>query len=92
MQAEIFTVEFKALRQRQSLSSRSSILSLNPFLNENELIRVGGWIENSPLPFRIKHPIFLASHSLVKMIIQHAHIQSLHAGIQLTLSTLRQGY
>jgi len=73
IQAEVF-VEFKTLRQQQSLLSRNSILSLNPFLDKNKLIRVGGRIENSPLPFRTEHPILLASHPLVKMIIRHAHM------------------
>lgn len=36
--------------------------------------------------------MILASHPLVKLIVQHAHLTSLHAGIQLTLATLRKEY
>jgi len=63
-------------------------LPLNPFLDENELIWVDGRIENSALPFHTKHPILLVSHSLIKMI----RSLILYAGIQFTLSTLRQKY
>lgn len=44
------------------------------------------------LPFPSKHPIIFAVHPLVTLIIRQAHLQSLHAGPQLMISTLRQTF
>lgn len=92
IQRDVFAGELKTLQQRRPLPSQSSVLSLNPFLDESGLIRVGGQLENAPLPFRSKHPILLASHPLIGMIARGAHLRSLHAGPQLTLATLCQEF
>lgn len=81
-----------ALLEKQSVSRKSPIASLNPFIGEDELIRVGGRLSNAPLPFKSKHPILLAAHPLVPMIIRQAHLQALHAGTQLTIATLRREF
>lgn len=75
---------------QQPIAKKSSILALNPFLDSDGIIRVGGRLKNAPLPFKTKHPIVLAAHPLVTLIIKQAHLRSLHAGTQLTLLTLRQ--
>lgn len=73
-----------------SISTKSSILSLNPFLGKDKLIRVGGRLSNAQLPLHAKHPIILTAHPLVALIIRQTHLQAMHAGTQLTISTLRQ--
>ncbi|GAB1865862.1 Gag-pol protein [Camponotus japonicus] len=92
IQDELFAPEKKALSQQQSISSKSAILSLNPFLDEEKLIRVGGRLAHAPFSKQRKHPIILASHPLVELIIRHAHLRSMHAGTQLTLATLRHEF
>jgi hypothetical protein len=47
------------LVKKGSLSNKSSLLSLNPFLNGNQFLRVGGRLENSDLPFDEQHPLIL---------------------------------
>lgn len=61
IQRDIFPLERAALLQKKSVSSKSSILSLNPFLGDDELIRVGGRLTNAPLPIPTKHPIILVA-------------------------------
>lgn len=92
IQSELFPQELKALHQRSSLSSKSPIVSLNLFLDENGLIRVGRRIQNAPLSFERRHPVLLAAHPVVLLIIKDVHLRSLHSGLQLTLITLRQQY
>ncbi|XP_029178457.1 uncharacterized protein LOC114946196 [Nylanderia fulva] len=92
IQKELFPLEFAALTSQRAISSKSSILSLNPFLGEDGLIRVGGRLSHAPLSFSVKHPIILASHPLVALVLYHVHLKSLHAGLQLTLATLRREY
>ncbi|XP_074109295.1 uncharacterized protein LOC141534050 [Cotesia typhae] len=66
---------------------------LNPFLDQNGLLRVGGRLKHAPISFTTKHPILLPSHHYVTdLIIRETHKNSYHAGIQATLSTLRHKF
>ncbi|XP_039306398.1 uncharacterized protein LOC113005704 [Solenopsis invicta] len=92
IQRDSFPLDRHALRSGKPLASKSSLNLLTPFLDEEELIRVGGRLAHAPLPFTTKHPIVLTSHPLVELIVQNAHLRSLHAGTQLTLNVLRQEF
>ncbi|XP_011261121.1 uncharacterized protein LOC105254266 [Camponotus floridanus] len=92
IQAETFSEELQALRSNQSLPSRSPLTALQPFLDEEKIIRISGRLRHSALSFAAKNPILLAPHPIVKLIIRHAHVRALHAGVQLTLATIRQDY
>ena len=77
------------LRKGQS----SCILSLNPFIDESEILRVGGRQENAMVSFDNRHPITMpASHQLVKLLIRTEHICLLHAGHLLTSASLSRRY
>ncbi|XP_025997293.2 uncharacterized protein LOC113005679 [Solenopsis invicta] len=92
IQRDSFPLDRHALRSGKPLASKSSLNLLTPFLDEEELIRVGGRLAHAPLPFTTKHPIVLTFHPLVELIVQNAHLRSLHAGTQLTLNVLRQEF
>ena len=92
IQRELFPNELTALSNNRQVSAKSPLLSLNPFVDHEGLLRVGGRLKNAPISFNSKHPILLASHPLVMLIIRQAHVRSLHAGTQLTLATLRQDF
>jgi hypothetical protein len=71
----------------------SSLASLNPFIDENGLLRVGGRLNNSHLSWSSKHPLILNGHSrFTELIINQAHITTLHGGPKLTFSFLRNKY
>ncbi|XP_041968453.1 uncharacterized protein LOC121735983 [Aricia agestis] len=73
------------------LKHNSKLLCLSPFIDQNNLIRVGGRIESSQYTFENKHPIVLdASHYLTKLIFEYQHLQNFHAGPQLLLASVRQ--
>ena len=66
---------------------------VNPFLDEHELIRVGGRLKKSDLIYNQKHPILLPSqHHVSDIIIQELHESHLHAGIQSTLYAIRERF
>ncbi|XP_071963458.1 uncharacterized protein [Antedon mediterranea] len=74
---------------------RSSFLyGLDPFLDKNQLIRVGGRVKRSKFAFDVKHPLILPKRChLTKLIISHFHEQMNHAGKVSTLNEVRQqGY
>ncbi|XP_076299320.1 uncharacterized protein LOC143218170 [Lasioglossum baleicum] len=92
LQSVEFPEELHALQQAQSLSPKSPLLSLSPFLDADGIIRVGGRLRHASLPHRVRHPILLAPHPIVRLLVEQVHIQTLHGGVQLTLHTLRQNY
>ncbi|XP_070162567.1 uncharacterized protein [Polyergus mexicanus] len=92
IQAELFPTEINALSKNKSLSSRSSLLSLRPFLDRDGILRVGGRLNKAPLPTSVRHPTLLSSHPLVTLIVNQTHLRALHAGPQLTLNILRRDF
>lgn len=92
IQTEVFRTKLHAFSSKQGLSLRSRLLPLRPFLDRDEVLRVGERLSKAPMPFSVRHPILLSSHPLVTLIIHQTHLQALHAGPQLTLSLLRQDF
>lgn len=69
------------------------MLSLNPFIDKDNLIRVGGRLTNSQFNFDKIHPIILPNHHpLSKLIAEHEHVKIMHCGPQQLLSSLREVY
>ncbi|GFW20807.1 integrase catalytic domain-containing protein [Trichonephila clavipes] len=61
--------------------------------DEHGLVRVGGRLQNSQLPFNSKHPIILPSqHSISELVIKKQYIAHLHAGPTLLAHVLRQSH
>lgn len=88
-----FSTEFHALKAGHCLPSKSKLISLNPFLDGDGLIRVGGRLKHSHMAYQSKYPILLpkANH-VTKLLIQHHHDITFHGGLQTTLYSLRQHY
>ncbi|XP_029673836.1 uncharacterized protein LOC115241976 [Formica exsecta] len=53
IQADVFPTKIHELSKNQSLSSRSSLLSLRPFLDRDGILRVGGRLNKAPLPMPV---------------------------------------
>ena len=72
------------------LTKNSSLLNLDPFLDDQGLLRVGGRLEKSSLPFEVKHPIILPRSSQVTdLIIDHFHNKVKHQGKGMTMNEIR---
>ncbi|XP_075213741.1 uncharacterized protein LOC142319949 [Lycorma delicatula] len=72
---------------------KGELRSLAPFLDNDELLRVGGRLHNSALPFNGKFPIILASRNhLTEMIVLHEHLKLLHGNQQLLICSFCQKY
>lgn len=93
VQLSEFSKEIESLQKSNSISPKSKLNSLNPFLDINGLIRVGGRLKNSKLLYEHKHPLVLpGQHPFTKLLIVHEHIRHLHAGAQATLAAIRMKY
>ena len=74
-----------------NLSKSSKIISLDPFIDDLGLLRVGVRLQHSDLPYDIKHQIILHPKAyLTRLIIVGEHSRLLQAGVQLTHSSVRQ--
>ncbi|XP_063372656.1 uncharacterized protein LOC134660793 [Cydia amplana] len=90
-QKQSFQDEYEMLTKSKPLSSKSKILKLSPFLDNDKVIRVGGRIDASDYPYEKKHQILLhASHRLSKLIFANVHIKHMHAPPQLLLSLVKE--
>ena len=89
-QLECFPDEFRTLKKDMSLSKHSKLLPLNPIVVDN-LIRVGGRIGQSYLPFEEKHQILLSKkHFLSPLLVLDKHERNCHIGREQTLPLLRE--
>ena len=60
------------------------------FIDDQGLMRCGGRISHSQVPYSAKHPILLdANHELTKLIILDSHKRVMHNGVKDTLTDLR---
>ena len=93
VQLVAFPNEISLLKRNKLCPSKSNILPLYPFLDNELQIRVNGRIQNSNVTANEKQPIILPYNShFTKLVIQQAHESVLHSGIQATLNHLRQTY
>lgn len=60
-QRECFAGETNSLSINKLIEKSSKLKRLNPFLDDNGLIRVGGRLENSVFPYMKKHPYVISS-------------------------------
>lgn len=97
-QKAFFRAEWKALHSQlhshSPIPSSSLLATLCPFLGSDQIIRVGGRLQNSMLPEQVKHPIIIPDSSrLALLIARDIHIRvARHAGVQLTMTVIRQQY
>ena len=84
-----FTKRKKALMKRAS-----GIFRLDPFLDENSPLRVGGRLTKANMSESVKHPIiFPRNGHLTTLLIRHFHAKVQHNGRGITLNEIRaNGY
>ncbi|GFT32279.1 integrase catalytic domain-containing protein [Trichonephila clavipes] len=93
LQASAFQEEIKFLAKSSCNSKKGKLFSLNPFLDGNQILRVGGRLQNSDLTYSQKHPAILpADHLLTKLIMITIHNRNFHLGSQALLYCTRQRF
>ncbi|XP_031346826.1 uncharacterized protein LOC116173472 [Photinus pyralis] len=92
-QQETHLIEIQALTKGKKIPTGSKITSLNPFIDQDGVLRVGGRLSNSLLTYSEKHPCIIGAKShLAHLLIIDAHQKTLHGGLQITLAYLRRRY
>ncbi|XP_029156123.1 uncharacterized protein LOC114946183 [Nylanderia fulva] len=91
-QARSFGCDIASLKKDRTVTKKSPLRTLNPFLGEDSLLRLGGRLKNAALTFEEQHPIIVPQGQIASLLVAHAHKSTLHGGVQLVLRTLRQRY
>ncbi|XP_031556623.1 uncharacterized protein LOC116293341 [Actinia tenebrosa] len=93
-QAEGYSEELDALKKGKDVPKRSYINKLTPFLDQENIIRVGGRLEKAQLPYDTKHPAILPKgHPVSQLIVSHVHRRGNHSrGVNCVFAELRQKY
>lgn len=92
-QREGFLKEIESLQESGKVNKRSKLTSLNPYLDDKEILRVGGRLQQADVMNDMKHPIILPNKShLTNLIIADAHDRTIHGGPQLMMNYLRTQY
>lgn len=95
-QREHFNVEIAILENDGTgvpAKLKGPLKSLNPYIDDKKILRVGGRLESSSLTEDRKHPILIPRRSvLTSLIVADAHAATLHGGPQLMLTYLRSKF
>lgn len=92
-QAEYFASEMDSLKIKGEVNKKGVLTSLNPYLDQEHILRVGGRLHKANIHEDLKHPIILPRKShLTHLLIADAHESTLHGGPQLVLNYLRSKY
>ena len=68
-QQSCFQNEISRLLDGKCVSRKSNIFKLDPFLDDHEIIRVGGRIRQSRMEYKLKHPILLPKNGHITSVI-----------------------
>jgi len=88
-----YVKEMKDPMEQQQITPNSSLKTLHPFIDTEGLLRVGGRLQQSMLPYQAMHQMILSSnHHFTKLVFSAEHIRLHHAGPQLLMASLREKY
>lgn len=90
LQKHVFHTELKVLSKGAQLSSRNELYNLNPFLDSDGVLKVGGRLSNSSLCHSLKHPVIIPkTHHITRLIIADCHEKVKHQGKGFTINEIR---
>lgn len=93
-QMQHYKPEIECLKSKDDkFPQKSKIAALKPFLDADGMLRAGGRISNAHCAYSKKHPILIPPKSKVcELILQRAHTDTLHGGIQSMMAYIRNNY
>lgn len=94
LQNSAFSSEITQIKSNRSFSKTSKLISLNPFFDDEGVLRVGGRLRHQQnLSFDQKFPMLLPKHHhFTMLLIKYYHCANLHAGQEVVLSLIRQKF
>lgn len=89
-----FSEELYCLAKQKAIPSSSTIITLNPYIDEDDVIRCGGRIDNAPfISFSTKRPYILPKdHRLTRLIVHWYHNRQHHINDHTVICEIRRKY
>ncbi|XP_064486179.1 uncharacterized protein LOC135398725 [Ornithodoros turicata] len=92
-QRDAYPHEIKKLREGCPVPPQSKLLELNPFLDDERLLRMRSRLEHAEMGAAVKHPIVLPpDHSFTELLVTSAHRRILHGGVLETMTDIRDRF
>ncbi len=93
-QHEVFAKEIDQIKNGEKLSKGSALVKLNPVIDSDGLLRVGGRLDRAELTIEERHPVILpGSHHIATLVVKHYHNEVKHQGRHFTHGLIRaKGY
>ena len=89
-QRDTFAEEMKCLSRSEVVPKSSPLRKLNPIVDKDGLLRVGGRIPLADIPWEEKHPIIVPrKHHVATLLVRHYHAKVAHQGRHLTEGAVR---
>lgn len=93
VQRYYFSVDIDRLKANKALKADSKIRSLTPFLDSNQILRVGGRLENATISHAKMHPIIIhAKAKFTRLLVRWIHEKHFHAGRKFVVAYLAARY
>ena len=91
LQQHSFNHEISSLKSNTIIHRSSSLFKLDPFLDTDGVLRVGGRLKRSMLDINEVHPVILPEANLItEAIVTWCHENVAHSGRSTTLNNLRK--
>ena len=93
VQFEFFSKEIICLRKRSDLPKSSAIAPLSPYLDQHDILRVGGRLSKIDRNLSVPvHPAIIPKNSfLAVLLVRHFHEMVQHQGRHITEGAIRAG-
>ncbi|XP_055388196.1 uncharacterized protein LOC129616592 [Condylostylus longicornis] len=93
VQHKHFLQEVTQLRKKKLIHTNSRLTRLNPFLDQNGILRMGSRLRHADLNYNEKFPIILPDRShFVRLLLEKIHRETLHGGAQLMLNVINRKF
>ncbi|KAI4874288.1 hypothetical protein NFI96_026210, partial [Prochilodus magdalenae] len=90
VQQETYREEFSCIAARKDIPKGSSLRKLNPCVDEDGLLRIGGRLKHGRLEAREKYPLVIPGQSHVAtLLVRHFHDKVRHQGRAFTEGAVR---
>jgi hypothetical protein len=90
VQKEFYVKELKCIKNQTSLPKDSPILKLNPVIDEQGMLRVGGRLSRAEISIKEKHPLIIPGrHHIAILLIRQYHENVKHQGRHFTEGAVR---
>ncbi|XP_072010850.1 uncharacterized protein [Engystomops pustulosus] len=90
VQHEVYAKEIDSIINHRPIPKDSVLKKLDPFIDADGLLRVGGRLNEARIDFEGKHPILIPGHHHISyLLVRHYHEQVKHQGRLFTEGALR---